>query len=380
MNTLIWVSSARYTDPLDATASAKWKLLHKKLNREIIVVSFSADGKAHEFTQHVRFVLIPSARWSLLRYLIMLVMMPLTLIRLVRKSEGATLIAQSPFEGAFGALIRQLFPKKTCLIIENHNNFEEDVFLQRRIPFAPVGKWLLKRVASFAFRYADAVRVISTSTHERALAYAPHTPQVRFMTWTNTDAFASQTRTIPLSECHDIVYAGVLIPRKGVHLLLEAFAKLNHPQARLVLVGAPENADYTASLHTLAASLQITERVIFDGAVAQEKLAQRFAAARVMVLPSLSEGLGRVIVEAMWMGTPVIGSRVGGIPDLITDDENGYLIEVDSVSSLLEALQKVFTHPNYEQMGANAREFALNFFSPEIYAQGYIDLVRLAEG
>jgi glycosyltransferase involved in cell wall biosynthesis len=379
LNTLIWVSSARYTEPLDTTAAAKWKLLHESLNRDIIVVSFSADGKAHDFIQNVRFVLMPSARWSLLRYLIMLVMMPLTLIRLIRQTEGATLIAQSPFEGAFGALMRQLFPKKTRLIIENHNNFEGDLFLQRRIPFPNLVKALMLMVARYAYRHADATRAVSLTTEARQKAYAPNVPSTRFMAWSDTEAFANATRSIPVDQASDIVYAGVLRPGKGVHVLVEAFAQLQHPSAQLFLIGEAQNADYTAQLRAQVERLNVGQRVHFVGKVAQTELARHMANARVMVLPSFSEGLPRVVIEAMFTGTPVIATHVGGIPEMIQDGENGYLIEPDDVPSLLDALRKVYTHPDYATMGENARTFAHDFFSPAMYAEGYKRVVEVAE-
>lgn len=379
MNTLIWVSSARYTQPLDATASAKWQLLHEKLHREIIVVSFSADHQAHDFTQHVRFVLIPAARWSLLRYITMLVMMPLTLLRLVRRTRGATLIAQSPFEGVFGAWIRQLFPHKTRLIIENHNNFEGDLFLQRRIPFAPVVKRIMLAAARYAYHHADATRSVSHTTEARARAYAPAVPSVHFMAWSDTAAFANAVRTMPVEQASDVVYAGVLRPGKGVHVLIEAFAAFKHPAAHLWLIGEAQNADYTAELHKQVQRSGLAERVHFTGRISQTELARHLAASRVMVLASFSEGLPRVVVEAMLTGTPVIATRVGGIPELIADGENGYLIEPHNVDALLQALQAVFAHPDYAAMGAAARTFARSFFSPDVYVQGHLELLALAE-
>ena len=187
---------------------------------------------------------------------------------------------------------------------------------------------------------------------------------------------------MPVQEAaEDIVYAGVLIPRKGVNLLLKAFAALDHPRAQLHLVGGAENAAYAESLKRQAADLGIESRVHFAGAVSQRELASYFAAARVMVLPSLSEGLGRVVVEAMLLGTPVIGSRVGGIPDMIIDGENGYLVEAGSEAALTAALRRVYDEEeDFAAMGEKARAFAEDFFSPRKYVDGYRQLFALALG
>ena len=235
----------------------------------------------------------------------------------------------------------------------------------------------MRAAARFAFRHADAVRVISTSTAERARQYAPHAPQARFMTFSDTDVFQQTERRLPLHAAQDIVYAGVLIPRKDLHHLLNAFAKLDRPRARLYLVGGAENADYARALHEQASRLGIRERLCFVGAVSQRQLAERLAAARVMVLPSLSEGLGRVVVEAMLVGTPVIGTGVGGIPDMIRHGENGLLVKPGDEDELAAALDQIFAGDPTE-MGANARRFALDFFTPETYQAGYRQLFELS--
>lgn len=379
--TVCWISSARYSDPLEATTSRKWEMMAELDAYDIRITGFSTSLRPRRFTEHVHFYLIPQPPTSILRYLTIFTLSPFLLMYLVLRYDGKILVAQSPFEGAIGAWVKgvaRLFGKRLFLIIENHNNFEEDVFMQRDIPLQGVYKSIMLGLARFAFRHGDAVRVISSSTIERAKHYAPDLPQVRFMTWSNTDIFEQTERIIPIADAQDIVYAGVLIPRKGVHHLLTAFAQLNHPIAQLHLVGHPENAVYAEQLRQQADDLNISDRVHFVGNVSQQGLADYFAKARVMALPSLSEGLGRVVVEAMLLGTPVIGSRVGGIPDMVTDGENGYLVEPDDVESLTVALQKIYS-ADVETMGTNAQDFARQFFSPQVYVDGYHTLFKMAD-
>ena len=374
-----WISSARYSDPLDAASVLKWQLLSGLHEYEIRILGFSTSLRPRRFTQSVDFYLLPQAPLSLLRYLTMFGLAPLILLYLILWQRGAIIVAQSPFEGAIAALVKivaGVLGRRPSLIVENHNNFEEDVFLQRKIPLKSLYRWLMLAAARFAFRHADAVRVISSSTAERARHYAPHRPQVRFMTWSDTDIFRNFMRHMPVSEAKDIVFAGVLTPGKGVHHLLSAFHALDEPGTELHLVGQARNRDYAAALQTQAMELGIGERVHFVGAVPQADLAAYFASARVMVLPSLSEGLGRVVVEAMLLGTPVIGSRVGGIPDLIRDGENGYLVEPGDEGELTTALRRIY-EIDVEAMGEKARAFAEAFFSPQKYVDGYRELFEL---
>ncbi len=380
--TACWISSARYSQPLDAASSRKWQLMTGLNQYEIRVVGFATSPRPRSFQQHVHFYLLPLLPSSLLRYLTIFSLGHLLLIWLALRYDCAIIVAQSPFEGAIGAAAKifvRLLGRRPKLIIENHNNFEEDVFLQRSIPLKGLYRSVMLALARFAFGRADALRVISSSTAERARHYAPNTPQARFMTFSDTDVFRGTDRRLPLNQAEDIVYAGVLIPRKGAHHLLSAFAQLDHPWARLHLVGGAENADYANQLRQQAAELGIGDRVNFAGAVSQAELARYFGAARVMVLPSLSEGLGRVVVEAMLLGTPVIGSCVGGIPDLIVDGENGYLVEAGNEAELTAALRRVYDD-DVAAMGERARAFAEDFFSPEIYVDGYRKLFEMALG
>ena len=380
--TVCWISSARYNSPLDASTARKWQLLAELQDYEFRIIGFATSLCPRRFREHARFYLLPQPPASILRYLIIFVLAPPLLFYLLYRHDGEIVVAQSPFEGAIGAVViafARLCGRRSRLIIENHNNFEEDLFLQRNVPMQRLYRRLMLAAARFAFRHADAVRVISSSTAERARHYAPDLPQARFMTFSDTDVFQQMERRIPVAEADNIVYAGVLIPRKGVHHLLNAFAEINHPRARLHLVGGAENADYAGALQEQVKDLGMRDRVHFAGAVSQRELAAYLAEARVMVLPSLSEGLGRVVVEAMLLGTPVIGSRVGGIPDMIRSGDNGILVEAGNEADLAAALRQIY-ETDVSEMGANARQFAQDFFSPGKYVEGYRQLFDLAMG
>jgi len=375
-----WISSARYSHPLDAMSARKWQLLAALSDYDIHIVGFSTSLRPRRFTEHVNFTLLPQPPTAPLRYLSIFLLGPLLVAYLALRHQAEILVAQSPFEGAIGAAVKRFarfFGQRPRLIIENHNNFEEDLFLQRRVPLQSLYRRLMLLAARFAFRHADALRVISSSTAARARHYAPDLPQARFMTFSDTDVFQRAERRVAVEAASEIVYAGVLIPRKGLHHLLSAFAALDQTQAQLRLVGHAENADYAASLRQQAEQLGISDRVHFHGAVSQAELADAFAAARVMVLPSLSEGLGRVVVEAMLLGTPVIGSRVGGIPDLIEPGVSGWLVEAGDEAGLAAALNDAFL-ADVKSMGAAARAFAGEFFSTGKYVAGYQELFELA--
>ena len=107
----------------------------------------------------------------------------------------------------------------------------------------------------------------------------------------------------------DILYTGVLIPRKGVHHLIDAFAHVGKDflQTRLLIVGHEENKTYAAELKEQVKRLGVDGRVQFIGAMPQAELATWMRRASIFVLPSVSEGLGRVVFEAMAAVHPLLG-------------------------------------------------------------------------
>jgi len=97
---------------------------------------------------------------------------------------------------------------------------------------------------------------------------------------------------------------------------------------------------------------------------------------RVLVLPSLSEGLPRVLIEAMACGKPVIGTNVGGIPSLIRDGVNGFLVPPNSPEALAEKIiYLLLREGEAARMGAKGREFVAQTFSTEKYVEGYAKIL-----
>jgi len=139
-----------------------------------------------------------------------------------------------------------------------------------------------------------------------------------------------------------ILYIGRLIDWKGLEYLIEAFAIVSSrvPGAQLIIGGeGPEEE----RLRQQVAHLGLNESVQFVGLIASPDLSRYYHEATVFVLPSIqtegqTEGLGVVLLEAMACGTPVIGSNVGGIPDIIQDGWNGYLVQERSPDQLAERI------------------------------------------
>ena len=136
-----------------------------------------------------------------------------------------------------------------------------------------------------------------------------------------------------------IVSAGTLSTRKGQGFLIEALADL--PEAVLVLIGSgPERAAYVAR----AAELGLAERVRFTGSIGHEELAGWMGAADAMVLPSESEGLANVWVEALACGTPLVITDVGGAREVVESPVAGHLVPAEP-GAISNAIRDLLDHP-----------------------------------
>jgi len=144
-----------------------------------------------------------------------------------------------------------------------------------------------------------------------------------------------------------VLFAGNLVPTKGVDVLAEAFFTVLDDGAadRLVLVGdGPLAADVRSRVEAHAASFEHadpTGRVTLTGRLHQRDLARWMAAADVFVLPSRNEGLGLVLLEAMACGTPCVGSDVGGIPEVLETPACGRLVPPEDPAALAAAIAEV---------------------------------------
>jgi glycosyltransferase involved in cell wall biosynthesis len=146
-----------------------------------------------------------------------------------------------------------------------------------------------------------------------------------------------------------VLFVGRLVERKGVPYLIEAISLLRDASIRLVIVGdGPERP----KLEAAARRLGIADRVEFRGKIPAAELQAAYARATAFVLPSVfdargdTEGLGVVALEAMNYGTPVVASRIGGIPDVVEDGVTGLLVPPGDAAALAAALRRLLDEPD----------------------------------
>jgi glycosyltransferase involved in cell wall biosynthesis len=157
-----------------------------------------------------------------------------------------------------------------------------------------------------------------------------------------------------------------LFPIKGYEDLVAAAAQIRQaiPQAMFIAVGDMPKARYERKIRDLIDSYDLQKSFILAGF--QSDIASIFSALDLVVLPSRYETFGRVLVEAMALGKPVIGTNVGGIPEIIEDGVTGLLVPPQSPDKLAEAIITILQNPSLaRQIGEAGRQRVRERFSVE---------------
>jgi glycosyltransferase involved in cell wall biosynthesis len=179
--------------------------------------------------------------------------------------------------------------------------------------------------------------------------------------------YAERTRSGPFR----ILFVGGVGQRKGVKYLLEAFDRVRGKGVELTLAG-PLPADMRP-LAPFQSAVRLT------GRLDQAEIVREMHQAHVLVLPSVFEGFGLVIVEAMATGMPVIASTHSAGPDVIRESVDGFVLEPDDVDGLVDRLEQLRSDRNRAvEMGRAACDQAKNF-SWQAHAERVRDILGQLE-
>lgn len=200
-------------------------------------------------------------------------------------------------------------------------------------------RWALQRadtVIAVSAALAERVRQIIDSSRPAAPSVEVIRNGVDMARFAPADDPMQVRRDLGLEGERVIVSVGNLIPLKGHDLVIRAVAQM--PGSEAVIIGSgPERA----ALQSLCRSLDVDDRVRFCGEMTQEDLARYYQAADVTVLASSNEGLPNVILESMACGTPVVVTRVGGVPEVMTDQVMGIVIDQRTPEAVRRAVMRL---------------------------------------
>ncbi|HET7566570.1 MAG TPA: glycosyltransferase family 4 protein [Gaiellaceae bacterium] len=343
---LLLLSRTRYRLPLDAGTAAKFEALGADLEVHVLA---TGTGSARGFELHRD----SPAFWALL---------PWRAARALRRVRPDAVLCQTAYEAAAALVARRLAGVRCRVVVEVHGDWRSSTRLYgspaRRL-LAPLGDAL----AAAALRRADGVRTVSpfTSRLVRALGVEP---AAEFPAAMELEPFLGPRAPLPAAPT--ALFVGALEETKGVDVLAAAWPLVG-ADASLRVIG---DGSRSAAVGALG--------VRWDRArLPTAEIAAALDESWALVLPSRSEGMGRVVVEAFCRGRAVVGTRVGGIADLVEDGVSGLLVPAEDPRALAEALTRVLSDRALaERLGEGAAAAAGRWLqTPEEYARRVRELV-----
>jgi glycosyltransferase involved in cell wall biosynthesis len=362
---VLFVGRARLRFPLGAGLQRRFDALSDELDWRQLGTALEARPRDERFALARPFPvrLLDGPLWYL--------RLPARIAGELRRFQPDVVIAQGAQETALALVARRLARSRAKIVLDLHGDWRAPTRLygsRARRLLDPFSDSLARR----ALQRADGVRTISEYTSDLVRA-AGIDPAAEFPAFMDLTPFTAEA-TAPLPETPRALFVGVLERYKAFDLLADAWRRVagEVPDATLHVVGQ-------GTLAPLAAALvdELPGRVEWTPVLTAEGVSAALDASTLLVLPSRSEGMGRVVVEAGCRARAVVGSRVGGIPDVVADGETGVLVPPGDVDALAAALVRVLSDRALaERLGAEGRRRVEPWLvTPEEYARRVRELV-----
>lgn len=277
-------------------------------------------------------------------------------------------------QGLFSVFVKKIFG--IPVVVTAHGT---DVFSMRSPVFILFKKIIVK--------YADRIITVSRSIAKKLMidTNCKRPPEVISM-GVDSNVFTSEKNSIVLRKQYGIngrllVYVGRLTEVKGVNYLIEAMAKITVliPDCRLLIIGRGELEN---ELKIEVESLGLQKVVFFVGGLPNDQLPPYYATADIFVGPSIqaksgdTEGFGLTFVEAAMSGCLLIGTRVGGIEDIIDDGRNGFLVPPADAEALAEKiLQACNVFDTLKTIRERGKKDAIDKFDWRVVSSRYLELL-----
>lgn len=360
---VLFVSRERFQLPLDGAQKRKWDAVGRVVEPRIVAAAH-AGSPTHD--EHFRLAgpAAPRVLDGALYYLLL----PARIVRELRDFHPDVALVQGVHELLAFLFARAVTRSRTKAILDVQGDWHEATRLYGS-PLRRLLSPLNDALAPLAVRRADAVRTVSKQTTALVTALGVR-PAAVFPSYVDAEAFLALPPT-PLPSRPRAVFVGVLERYKAFDTLARAWpiASAKVPDAVLHVVG-------DGSLRALVPELG--DQSEWSPRLSAEEVAAAMDASWLVCLPSRSEGLPRVALEAASRGRAIIGGHRAGIPDVVHDGENGLLVDPDDVDALAAALVGILSDRDLaERLGAAARRTGEEWgVTPDEYAAKVFLLVR----
>ena len=235
---------------------------------------------------------------------------------------------------------------------------------------------VLKKIGRFVMRRADRVRVISHAIFEQVKSQGISESKIRLVPLRVDLRMFSPAPKTGGGENKNIRigYVGRLVEGKGLEdfLIAVSYIKSKRSDFKAVIFGS---GPLRRNLEMLAKKLSIDDKIEWRGFVSYDKVPAALSEIDIFVYPSWNEGFGRSIMEALAMEKAVVATKVGGIPDLVKNGENGFLVEPKNPEELSEKIEELIENPALrEKFGKAGREWVSENFEWDKGIKKFADL------
>lgn len=273
-------------------------------------------------------------------------------------------------QGFIAVLYKILFNKKTKIIVTIHgadiNSFNN---------------YLGKIIKQFILKRIDKLTVVSNALKQKVIKLGYLKEIYVYPMGVDTNLFSPEKKDISLKVKYNIkneflLFVGTLSERKGIKYLIQAMPLIikEYPEAKLLVIG---DGNLKNEMIALTKELKVDNNIIFTGAIEHDKLPPYFATADLFILPSLSEGFGLVIIEAISCKTLAVTSNLPEINDIIIENNTGFYFENKNSTSISQKIIYILKNKEiFNTIKENGRQYVNANFAWNLVSNNYIKIIN----
>ena len=363
MKNVLFIAPTTYQLPLTENLKKKFITLSEVCN--VSVLAF-ANSKTFLNETYGNFYLNKKIKNRLINYFRIIQISIFTTHKIIKKENIDIVCFQDPVSSFFSILFLKVRRAEVKIVVETHGDFIETLSLEKNLVLPRLYKKLFYIMAKYSIGKSNIIRAVSSSTEQQVLDIDSSKSVVRFPAWIDFKDFQN-IEPKPLSkDKFNILFIGSVTDRKKPHMIIEAIQRINDKSYHLSIVGPAPNEKYFKELKDLIDKSDLQNQVSLIGPVDRENVKDYYSTSNLMILPSISEGLARVIFESQVAMCPVLVTDAPGMSDIVIDGQTGYVFESNNLDSL--SLKIEYIKNNYEEaslVAKNAKGFILSNYSED---------------
>ena len=363
MKNVLFIAPTTYQLPLTENLKKKFITLSEVCN--VSVLAF-ANSKTFLNETYGNFYLNKKIKNRLINYFRIIQISIFTTHKIIKKENIDIVCFQDPVSSFFSILFLKVRRAEVKIIVETHGDFIETLSLEKNLVLPRLYKKLFYIMAKYSIGKSNIIRAVSSSTEQQVLDIDSSKSVVRFPAWIDFKDFQNIELKPPSKDKFNILFIGSVTDRKKPHMIIEAIQRINDKSYHLSIVGPAPNEKYFKELKDLIDKSDLQNQVSLIGPVDRESVKDYYSTSNLMILPSISEGLARVIFESQVAMCPVLVTDAPGMSDIVIDGQTGYVFESNNLDSL--SLKIEYINNNYDEaslVAKNAKGFILSNYSED---------------